>query len=340
MRLDLALIRLHEGLSRRKAREVIEKGQVLLEGKVETSPGLDVAVGARIVWDENRKAVRHTRSSLPLLYADDHIVVVDKPSGLLSVPTTPGEPEEDTACSRMIAYARHRHPRAPFVGIVHRIDRGTSGALAFALNAEAREGLRTLFRAHHIERRYLALVSGEPRSEAGKIDEPIHDTYAGGKRRLAAPGEPSHPALTFYKVVERFAGAALLEVTLGTGRQHQIRVHLASIGLPLLGDRVYGGEEGWGRPLLHAQLLAFVHPVSKETVRALSPIPADFKGAMSALRSRRGPPKPRAAPREAPRRELPPGRKGPGGGTTSRSPGPPRRKPGRRPSGESRRGRR
>jgi 23S rRNA pseudouridine1911/1915/1917 synthase len=331
VRLDLALIKLHPELSRRKAREVIEKGQVELEGRVQTAPGLAVHGGERITWDPNRKALRRTRSSLPLLYADDHLVIVDKPAGLLSVPTTPGGEDEDTAFERVRDYARHRTPRAPYVGIVHRIDKETSGALAFALTPPAREGLRALFRAHHIERTYLALVSGEPPSEEGKVDRPIHDVYAGGRRRVAAPGEPSHPAVTFYKVRERFALGVLLEVTLETGRQHQIRVHLQAIGLPILGDRVYGREEGFPRTLLHARSLAFVHPITGERVRGESPVPADFVAALAKLRARKAPPGPAGAPREAPRRGRPPGTRAPGAGTRSRSPAPRPKRRGRRP---------
>jgi 23S rRNA pseudouridine1911/1915/1917 synthase len=299
MRLDVALIRLHPDLSRRRARDVIEKGQVSVAGATVVEPGTPVAEGSVITWDPHRKARPRARLSLPILYADAALVIVDKPAGLLSVPSSPDATEEDTALLRVEDYARHLSPRRPYVGVVHRIDRGTSGALAFALTPEARSALRTLFRDHRMERRYAVLVEGEPRSDKGVVDLPIRDSYAGGKRGVAKAGEASRPALTRFSVVERFQGAALLDVELGTGRQHQIRVHLAHVGHAVLGDVVYRSEAArrlplaLRRPMLHARILAFTHPLTGTAVRAESPLPADFAQALKTLRSgRKGPPRP------------------------------------------------
>jgi 23S rRNA pseudouridine1911/1915/1917 synthase len=294
MRLDVALIRLHPGMSRRKARDIIEKGQVSVDGVTVYDSGRAVSQGAALVWDPNKKSRRRARIALPILHQDDAVLVVDKPAGLLAVPTSPEAKDEDTALSRVQDYVRHLNPRHPYVGVVHRIDRDTSGALAFALSPAARPALRALFREHRIERRYAALVQGDPRAESGSVDLPIHDAYQGGRRRVARPGEASRPALTRWTVVERFAGAALVEVELQTGRQHQIRVHLAHVGLPILGDHVYGrGRAGPGpmavpRQMLHARLLAFAHPLSGEPVRAESPLPPDFRAALAALRRASG----------------------------------------------------
>ena len=296
MRLDLALIRVHPELSRRKARDVIEKGQVSVSGETVLDAGRAVVDGASIRWDPNRKALRRARLSLPLLYRDDALLVVDKPAGLLAV-SAPAEPEADTAVARVRDYVRHLNPGRPYVGVVHRLDRDTTGALAFALTPVAREALRTLFREHRIERRYVALVEGTPRLESGVIDLPIHDVYAGGRRRVARAGEPSRPALTRWTLTERFRGAALVEVELETGRQHQIRVHLAHIGLPVLGDPVYGRPSkrrfpiAVDRQMLHARLLAFVHPRTGDPLRVESPLPDDFRQALKALRAL--PPAPR-----------------------------------------------
>jgi len=287
-RLDIALIRLHPELSRRKAQDAIEKGQVSVDGRVAREPGESVPEQAEIRWDRNRKATPKTRISLPLLYADEDLVIVDKPAGLLSVPTSPDATDEDTALARVLDYARHRKPRKPFAGAVHRLDRDTSGALAFALNAETRTALRGLFRDHRIERRYAAIVSGTPRADQGKIDAPIHDAYAGGRRRIARPGEPSRQAVTRFKVLERFEGGALLEVELETGRQHQIRLHLAHVGLSVLGDGVYGRPgarvPGAPRQMLHARTLAFSHPRTAAAVRVESPLPSDFREVLKRLR--------------------------------------------------------
>jgi 23S rRNA pseudouridine1911/1915/1917 synthase len=291
IRLDLALIRGHPGLSRRRARDVIEKGQVTVGGETVLEPGRRVEPGAPIAWDPNRKARSRVRSSLSLLHEDDDLVVVDKPAGLLAVPTGP-EKGEDTALARLKEYVARRHPRRPYVGVVHRLDRDTSGALAFALSPPVRAALRALFRAHRMERRYAALVEGTPPGDEGIIDLPIHDVYAAGRRRIARGGEPSHAARTRWRVVERFRGAALLEVELETGRQHQIRLHLAHLALPVLGDAVYRppGHRSVlpaARQMLHARRLAFAHPLTGAPVAVDSPLPADFRRALADLRRRR-----------------------------------------------------
>ncbi len=292
MRLDLALLRRHRGLSRRKARDVIEKGQVAVEGRTVRQPGEMVAEGVALDWDPNRKALPRARLSLAVLFEDEHLLVVDKPAGLLSVPTQEGSPEEDTALARVRAYVRHLRPRRPYVGRVHRLDRDTSGALVFALSPATRAGLIGLFREHRIERRYHALVEGVPPAEQGVVDRPLREAYVSGRRAVARPGEPGRAALTRWRVLERLPGAALLEVELATGRQHQIRVHLAHVRLPVLGDAVYGPPASNRPPvrvmrqMLHASALGFVHPITSEAVRVESPRPVDFRKALSALRRR------------------------------------------------------
>jgi 23S rRNA pseudouridine1911/1915/1917 synthase len=232
------------------------------------------------------------RLSLPLLHQDEAVLIVDKPAGLLTVPSSPEAMGEDTALLRVQEYVRRLNPRRPFVGVVHRIDRDTSGALAFALTPEARAALRRLFREHRIERRYSALVAGRPAGREGVVDLPIRDAYEGGRRGVARPGEASHAAVTRWRAAELFPGAALLEVTLQTGRQHQIRIHLAHIGLPILGDLVYGrgraprGPVPAPRQMLHAWLLAFVHPLTGTKVRVEAPLPKDFRRALDGLRRR------------------------------------------------------
>jgi 23S rRNA pseudouridine1911/1915/1917 synthase len=291
VRLDLALIRQHPDLSRRRARDVIEKGQVSVDGRIQREPGTAVATSAAIDWNPHKKALPRARLSLPVLYQDETLLIVDKPAGLLTVPSSPDARDEDTALARLQQYVRRLSPRRPYVGVVHRIDRGTSGAVAFALSDDARQALRRLFREHRIERRYAAIVVGSPRADEGQVDLPIHDVYQGGRRRVARPGEPSRPALTRFKVVERFRGLALLDVALETGRQHQIRVHLAHVGLPILGDPVYRDRAAGrtpvdaDRPMLHARHLAFAHPLTGARVSAEAPPPADFQGALRELRA-------------------------------------------------------
>ena len=305
VRLDLALIALHPELSRRKAHEVIEKGQVSVDGRLVREAGEPVGGAQAIAWDPHRKALPRARLSLPLLYQDEALLVVDKPAGLLSVATSPDARHEDTVIARVREYAERLRPRHGFAGAVHRLDRDTSGALAVALHEEARKALRELFRQHRAERRYVALVSGTPQAAEGRIDVPIRDRYEGGRRGVARPGEAGLPAVTRYRVVERLAGAALLEIQLETGRQHQIRAHLAHVSLPILGDATYGPEAAAAVPrqMLHARVLGFAHPLTGAPIRVESPLPADFERVLASLR--------RGASRPAASRPKP--RSGPGG---------------------------
>jgi len=290
MRLDLALIRLHPSLSRRRARDVIEKGQVSVDGTLVREAGHPVGEGARIAWDPNRKALSRVRCSLPILHEDEHVLVVDKPAGLLSVPTSPAPAGEDTALLRVRDYVARLRPRGGYVERVHRLDRDTSGALAFALSRSARAGLIRLFRDHRIERVYLAIVDRPPDGDEGAIDAPLRDEWVSGRRGVARPGDQGVPALTRWRVRERLADGALLEVTLETGRQHQVRVHLAHASMPIVGDPVYGvpgtGPRAARRPMLHAWRLGLDHPVTGRRLQVESPIPDDFS---RALRARRDP---------------------------------------------------
>ena len=144
---------------------MIEKGQVSVSGERVREPGRDVPETAAVAFDPNLKALPKARSTLPVLYEDEHVIVVDKPAGLLSVPSAPGL-DEDTASRRVQDYARRLKPHGGYAERVHRLDRDTSGALAFALSRDARAGLIDTFRAHRIERRYLAIVEGLPRERA------------------------------------------------------------------------------------------------------------------------------------------------------------------------------
>ena len=328
MRLDLLLIRKHPALSRRKARDVIEKGQVSVGGELVREAGRDLPESAAIAFDPNRKALPKARLSLPVLYQDEHLIVIDKPAGLLSVPATPGAGEEDTALGRVQDYALRLKPHGGYAERVHRLDRDTSGAMAFALSREARAGLIQTFREHRIERRYLAIVVGQPKQESGTVDAPVREAWLSGRRGVAAPGEASQPARTHWKLRERLGAASLLELTLETGRQHQVRVHLAHLALPILGDPVYGrparGRPLARRPMLHAAHLAFDHPVTGARIAADCPAPADFARVLATLRgqtarggkpgaepsSPRPPSPPRSPSRTRPPRRRPSSRSG------------------------------
>lgn len=218
---------------------------------------------------------------LDLLHAERDLIVVNKPAGLLAIPSAPGRGDhEDSVLGRARVYARHKRGRQAYVGMLHRLDRGTSGALAVALSREVHAAGRLLFTAHRFERVYLAIVEGVPRSPEGTIDAPISSTYQDGRRSLETRGE-SLPARTHYRVLRPLgARAGLVEVTLETGRQHQIRIHLSSIGHPVLGDRVYGRSRDSARPgdrpMLHAWKLAFPHPLTGAPISVEAPMPRDM----------------------------------------------------------------
>ena len=225
--------------------------------------------------------LEHEPLDLRIAYEDEHLLVVDKPAGLVV------HPGAGHAGGTLVQGLLHRglaggDPERP--GIVHRLDRDTSGLLVVARTEAAYEGLQALAKARKLEREYLALVRVRPRSRSGRIEAPIGRDRREPTRRSLDSDSPK-PAITHFEVVELFADHALLRVTLETGRTHQIRVHLAAIGLPVAGDPVYGTpEQGLRRQFLHAARLAFPHPVTGEQIEAVSPLPDDLEAAIERIR--------------------------------------------------------
>lgn len=213
-------------------------------------------------------------------------MVVNKPAGLLTIPSAPGLGDrEDTLLGRAREYARHKQGRRAYAGMLHRLDRETSGALAIALSREAHRRGRDLFRDHRFERRYLALVAGVPPRQAGTIRARISSDYRDGRRAAVRASQPGRDAVTHYAIVKAFGAAALVDLSLETGRQHQIRIHLAELGHPVLGDTVYGAA---GRPrvpriMLHAWKLAFPHPITGARIEVTAEPPNDFRRALELL---------------------------------------------------------
>ena len=285
-RLDVRVVR-EFGLSRRKAQEAIAAGQVDVDGARARDAGHRVLPAQGVLYQPNRRREEAIRFSLPVAHQDEDLVIVDKPPGLLTVPTDGGT-RDDCVLSRLRAdVTKVRGPRA-YVGALHRLDRGTSGLVAVALSRECHAAGRAAFREHAFLRRYLALVEGVPKAGQGTIDLPIADEYQSGKRHIARnDDEPSRDALTHYRVKERFLRHSLLEVELDTGRQHQIRLHLRAIGHPIVGDGVYGSKEkaSGSRPLLHACKLAFPHPLTGAPIDCESDPPKDFADAIKRLRA-------------------------------------------------------
>jgi 23S rRNA pseudouridine1911/1915/1917 synthase len=292
MRLDQRLRELRPDLSWTKIRTAIAQGQVTVDGATERDAAADVGGRQEVVLEASRPALPHARLDLSRLYEDEEILVVDKPAGLLTVPTDPeARATEDTVLRRVQEYARHLHGRRSYAGVLHRLDRDTSGALAVALSRDAHRRGRELFAAHAFERWYLAVVQGVPARLSGTIDVPISDSYAGGRRRVVRDADAGRRAITHYVVREAYRDAALLEVELETGRQHQIRLHLQELGHPLVGERVYSESTRHARArrqMLHAWRLRFPHPLRHREIEAEAPMPADMR-AVCALLKRRGP---------------------------------------------------
>ncbi len=219
---------------------------------------------------------------LRIAYEDEHLLVVDKPPGLVVHPA-PGHATGTLVHGLLAHEAAGGEPERP--GIVHRLDRDTSGLMVVARSGEAHRRLQSLVRRRAVEREYLALVRGRPRSRTGRIEAPIGRDRRDPTRHSLDTDHP-RAAVTHFAVEELLPEHALLRVRLETGRTHQIRVHLAAIGLPVSGDPVYGvgGDLGLERQFLHAARLAFPHPFTGEPVEVTSPLPSDLAEALERTR--------------------------------------------------------
>jgi 23S rRNA pseudouridine1911/1915/1917 synthase len=268
--------------SRAAAERLLAAGSVLVDGALRPKSyrlegGEEVAVeladGAPAVASEPTPKLR-------IPYEDEHLLVVDKPGGLVVHPAAGHG--SGTLVQALAGRSAGGDPERP--GIVHRLDRDTSGLLVVARTDQAYEGLRALVRRRALEREYLALVRGRPRSRTGRIEAPIGRDRRDPTRRSLDTDVPKD-AITHFELVDLYDDHALLRVRLETGRTHQIRVHLAAIGLPVVGDPVYGTPEPGLRQFLHAARLAFTHPVTGERVDVESPLPPDLDAALARTRT-------------------------------------------------------
>jgi 23S rRNA pseudouridine1911/1915/1917 synthase len=219
---------------------------------------------------------------LRIAYEDEHLLVVDKPAGVVVHPA-PGHARGTLVHGLLARGAAGGEPSRP--GIVHRLDRDTSGLLVVARSEDVHRRLQGLVRRRALERTYLALVRGRPRSWRGRIEAPIGRDRSDPVRHSLDTDRP-RDAVTRFEVEGLLDGHALLRVELETGRTHQIRVHLAAIDLPVVGDSVYGvPEPALGRQFLHAARLAFPHPVTGERVTVESPLPGDLQAFLARFAS-------------------------------------------------------
>jgi 23S rRNA pseudouridine1911/1915/1917 synthase len=240
-----------------------------------------VAAGELLELEPEAAPAPLEREELPvrLAYEDEHLLIVDKPAG---VTVHPGAGRQTgTLVHRLLGVAAGGDEDRP--GIVHRLDRDTSGLLVVTRSEEAHRALQALIRRRELEREYLALVRGRPRSRTGRIEAAIGRDRR-DRTRMSLDTETPRDAVTHFSVEQLLPRHALLRVRLETGRTHQIRVHLEAIGLSVVGDPVYGvaGDLGLTRQFLHAARLAFTHPVTGARVEAESPLPPDLRAALEA----------------------------------------------------------
>ena len=219
-------------------------------------------------------------SGLRVVHLDEHLAVVDKPAGLVVHPA-PSHQGPTLVDELAEILGGGGDPERP--GIVHRLDKGTSGLLVVARDDETHAALQEQVREREVERIYLALVGGRLASRTGTIDAPI-GRAARQRHRMAVSGAASRQARTHFTVLELLPRETYLEAKLETGRTHQIRAHFAAIGHPLTGDPTYGGAERYGlrRQFLHAHRLGFQHPRGGERLSFSSPLPEDLEGALRA----------------------------------------------------------
>ena len=296
-RLDRALAAAMPSLSRERLKVLVKSGALTSSSKAFRDPAVKVAGGEKFMLAIPEPEPAHNEAqAIPLViaYEDEHLLVIDKPAGLVVHPAAGNR--DGTLVNALLHHCGDSLSGIGGVarpGIVHRIDKDTSGLMLVAKNDVTHEGLARQFAKHSVDRRYLAIVSGVPMTASGTVNAPLARSSA-NRKKIAVTGEgQGKHAITHWRRLTPLRDAALVECKLETGRTHQVRVHMASIGHPLLGDPVYGRiakghrtllkELGFHRQALHSARVTFVHPVTKQSLSFESAIPADMQELFSAL---------------------------------------------------------
>ena len=296
-RLDRALAASIPTLSRERLKSLIRSGAVDSGGTLLRDPALKVRGTENLQLAVPEPEPAHNEpQDIPLrvVFEDEHLLVVDKPAGLVVHPAAGNR--DGTLVNALLHHCGGSLSGIGGVarpGIVHRIDKDTSGLLVVAKTDGAHEGLARQFAAHSIDRRYLAIVSGVPKTADGTVDAPLARSAANRKKIAIVAGRRGKRAVTHWRRVSVLRDAALVECRLETGRTHQVRVHMASIGHPLVGDPVYGRagkthgkllkDLQFHRQALHAAELGFIHPVTERRLSFASAMPADMQQLFKAL---------------------------------------------------------
>lgn len=297
-RLDKA-VKQHFDLPWNKARTWIDTGKIFLNGTRITERDKSVATGDRIELRMSAPKAQPKPDLDPkeVIYFDDEIVIVNKPAGTMTVPH-PDSDETSTLDRQVMMHLRahdsNTNKNRSSLGVVHRIDKETSGLIVFARNGKATQGLSEQFRAHTIERKYLAIVHGKMKPQT--IHTRIARDNGDGIRGSVPEGatnklgeELGRTAITHVEIVEKLQGATLVACRIETGRTHQIRIHLSEAGHPIVGEKVYIRSYKEDlipayRVMLHAAELGFMHPKTNEPVNWIQPTPRDFKNRLKSLR--------------------------------------------------------
>ncbi|MBP3960391.1 RluA family pseudouridine synthase [Gemmata sp. G18] len=254
-------------MNRTRVKQVLRSGRVTVNGASVTRHDHPLRPGDKVGIERDAPAPASNLAGITIVHEDAYLIVIDKPSGLLTVATE--SEKTDTAFVRLSAHLAARNAGRPFV--VHRLDRDTSGLLLFARSAEVRDQLQASW--EDVTKTYLAVVEGVPNPAQGTIENFLTEGRDLRVRAGRTPGKDAKRAVTRYKLRSSRGGHSLVEVELETGRKHQIRVHMAGLGCPVAGDKMYGATTDPVRRLcLHAWRLAFDHPFSGERVETESPI--------------------------------------------------------------------
>ena len=305
LRLDVFVSGKYPSLSRSQVKKMIEDGEIRLNGLVVSKAGLKLRTGD-VVEFALRPAqpwqVAAQDIPLHILYEDRHLLVIDKPAGMVIHPA-PGH-REGTLVNAILHHCDDLSGIGGVIrpGIVHRLDKDTSGVLLVAKNDETHRHLSEQFREHRVKKTYKALVFGSPVEEEGTITLPV-GRHPEDRKKMSTRSRRGKEAVTRWRVAGRYGETTLLDVDIETGRTHQIRVHLSSMGHPVVGDRVYGGGgrlksirdqalrarlSAMPRQALHAWRIAFSHPVDKREMEFVAPLPEDMRHLMDDLASRYG----------------------------------------------------
>lgn len=280
---DFLLESLH-GIKKTRVKDYLRDRAIVVNGKTVTQfdhplhPGDEVGLQT----DKKEIAKQSLRSRLDIIHEDETMIVINKPSGLLTIATE--QEHKKTAYWQVHEYLKSRDPRNPKpVFIVHRLDQDASGLIVFAKNGEAKDFLQENW--HEFEKKYYAVVGGIPPKKSGTIESWLRESKFLKVYTSPEPSNGAKHAITHYRILKHTDDAALLEVRLETGRKHQIRVHLASLGHPILGDDKYGGKENEKasrRLALHSYFLKIAHPETHRFMTFESKLPADMENLLKA----------------------------------------------------------